>query len=439
MDYVLIKNGKIVVDGTLVSKDLLIGNNKIISVEESIKRPEPETPVIDAGGKYVIPGAIDANIAFTDLFNEGSEVIKRLNQAQTMCGTTTVLQPLHPKLSFNVYEELLHKRKESYKINADYGFHLSLNGWEMINHSILQYIYAHEGISTFYLTWPIKGIESVDIEQCFTLAAEKDMTILVDLKADSEDISDAGMYFVNHESILKHLFNLRQVIELAIKNSCQICILNVCFWEELELIQSYDSQLIYTELYLPYHIANSDKVASYQERIFSGIQVDKKLKLISEADFWTSLLKDNFILSRPLLNLSGQGVMKDSQVDNRPDEFIHLKNFLSVLFTAGVKQGHLSMQDFVEITSTRIAKLMGIYPKKGTLKVGADADILIWNPDYKRSLYCYFPNTIDWNMQQFALEGRVEFLFSKGRMVYNGENFNTETIFGSYIYRSPLG
>lgn len=143
-------------------------------------------------------------------------------------------------------------------------------------------------------------------------------------------------------------------------------------------------------------------------------------------------------MARPLLNLSGEGILKDSQVNNRPDEFFLMKNFLSVVYTTGVVENNISMVELCSIVMTRLSKLYGLYPKKGVLRIGADADVIVWDPSFERSLYCNYPVGLKGKSNSVKLKGRADFVFVRGRMIYDGEHFSEEECCGKFLYRSPV-
>ncbi|WP_439183475.1 amidohydrolase family protein [Carboxylicivirga taeanensis] len=439
MDYVLIKNGKVVHNGGEHSRDVLIGNDKIIDIRERIERPEPETPVIDAQGKYVLPGAVDTNILFSELIKQDKTALKRFNQAQVIGGTTTVIEPVLPVSSAIYQTELKRRRRNYYGISADYGFHLSMNGWKYFSERDIDFVYAHEGVASFYLKWPVEQSEVEQIKGLLKAAAIDSTPVMVDLHKPGEAESGfAAMSDVNRDTFACHLQHLQRIIDLALEVKCIICIMNVCFKEELDLIEAHaSSKLVYAELMFPFHIADSDRIIVDSDSVFSGFPLVDNLNLISATELWQCLKKGNYFLARPMVKLSGQGIIRDSQVANRPDEYILLKNLLSVLYTLGVTQQNITLAELIELLACRPARFMGLYPKKGVVAVGSDADIIIWNLDYKRNLHCHLPGWRNEHINHFPLKGRVEFAFIKGHMVYDGESFSEEHVEGRYLYRSP--
>ncbi len=440
MDYVLLKNGLVVGEQSIDRHDVLIGNNKIIAIGENLSRPEPETPIIDAGGNYIFPGAVDTNVAFTTFGEQENDKQRRLNQAEIMSGTTAMLEILESSHSPISQDELTYRKNEKLNLIPDYGYHLSFHGWKNFEAREIDYSYSHEGITSFYIKWPFQQeIKETSFHQMLEMIKQLDLLLVVEMERPIAPGS--GYMGLNHmfeEAIVQHLHSLRDILGIVAEVSCKTLFLNICFAEELELIQQFSiHENIYAELMLPCHLGDSSRFEVDKNTVFSGFPLIGKLSLISADYFWEILKNEQFIISRPSFNFAGEGVLKDSQVHNRPDEFFLLKNFLSMVYTSGVITGKLSFSDFVNVVSTRPARLMGLYPQKGVIRPGADADLVIWDPDFERNLYCNFPQMINASEESLKLRGRAEFVFVKGQMAYNGENFFIDNILGRFLYRSP--
>jgi dihydroorotase-like cyclic amidohydrolase len=137
-----------------------------------------------------------------------------------------------------------------------------------------------------------------------------------------------------------------------------------------------------------------------------------------------------------LFNLTYEEVSDEELVYNRPDKFFYMRNYLSMLYTVGVISKKISMQQLVDIVSAQPAKMMGLWPKKGVIQPGADADLVIWNPTFERNLYCTTPKLVKSEGKRYKLKGRADFVFIKGHMVYNGENFYPKSSDGKFVFRT---
>ena len=108
---------------------------------------------------------------------------------------------------------------------------------------------------------------------------------------------------------------------------------------------------------------------------------------------------------------------------------------IPMLWTRGVAAGRISRQRFVEVCSTLPAKINGIYPRKGTIAVGSDADIVVYDPDYRGTIrLADNPNGIDYNIYEGAeISGRPELVFLRGRIVAREGKFTGQLGQGQFI------
>lgn len=113
---------------------------------------------------------------------------------------------------------------------------------------------------------------------------------------------------------------------------------------------------------------------------------------------------------------------------------------MSIVWTKGVKQGLLSENQFVEATSTRAAQIFNMYPNKGVIREGADADVVIWDPNASRIISAATHHQqIDFNIfEGLHVYGKTVNTFSKGELVWDGKNFLNQQK-GKYIPRGTHG
>jgi len=114
---------------------------------------------------------------------------------------------------------------------------------------------------------------------------------------------------------------------------------------------------------------------------------------------------------------------------------------MSVLWHHGVRTGRLTPSEFVAVTSTNTAKIFNIFPKKGALMPGADADIVIWDPNKTRTISAVSHHQhIDFNIYEgMEVTGNPAITLSRGQIVWQNDALNTERGRGEYVYRPPFG
>jgi dihydropyrimidinase len=112
---------------------------------------------------------------------------------------------------------------------------------------------------------------------------------------------------------------------------------------------------------------------------------------------------------------------------------------LPILWTYGVRAGRLTPQQFVAVTSTNPARVFGLYPRKGALLPGSDADLLVWDPD-RRLTYgvAHAYHRTDYNLyENWELVGFPEKVFLRGCLIVEGENWLGKPGMGQFIHRQP--
>lgn len=438
MNYVLIRNGSIVSSSGVQVSDVLIGNNKIIEVAKAIPRPDPETPVIDASSKYVMPGAIDTNRSFSEFGTALKDEMLRLCRAEIIGGTTSMLENLESKKKMNCIEGVYLSKNRSAKTIIDYSFHLSVSGWSNFSEKDIEYCFAHEGITTF----SIQNLHEnkAAIESMVNLMKKiKELDLLLLVEVTHPEYGGSGYTGMNHpddDTASVRLSQLRLILDKIIETKCKAYFINISFMEELDLIlDAQKHHKIYAELTMPYFIGEGMDFIIDNKTMMHGFSLSGELTLIPYSQFWSLLKDDQFLAARPTLKISNIDDSIDRQVFNRPDEYFVLKNTLSVLYTSGVANNNISISDFCNLTSEKPAKLMGLFPQKGIIKPGSDADIIIWDADVDRNLYCSYPQNSKNKLSTSKLQGKAQFVFVNGTMAYDGEVFYGENLKGQYMYR----
>jgi dihydroorotase-like cyclic amidohydrolase len=438
MNYLLIKNGFVVKGTTIITEDLLVGGNKILQMGLNLERPTSETPVIDATGKYILPGAIDIDRHFLDLVHDlpDTNELKKLNQAQIFNGTTTMIDTIEDCYQKN-YIYNIYKAKEKSKSNLiDYSFHLAFTELKRSAAEALGYSYLHEGVSTFFIhVSELKNVNNKVFEAILKNASNHHLLIICDLNLPENYSGETDGMSISDPMILQsHFKTLTQLVELGLEFSCPLLFLNVKFQEELELIQDGIEKGgdFYASLRLWFNLGSYNQV----KEVMSGLASENSLNPIYEDQIW-ELVKDvRYLINPPLYNLTYEEDPQEELVYNRPDAYFYIRNYLSLLYSVGVMQKKISMLQLIDIVSTRPSKLMGLWPQKGILAPGADGDLVIWNPTFDRNLYCSLPNSTSQPNQNIKLKGRVDFVFVKGRMLYNGENFYPLHSDGNFVFRT---
>lgn len=442
MNYIVIKNGFVVKESAIITEDILVGGSKVLQMGQNLGRPNSETPVIDATGKYVLPGAVDMNRHFLFLSDNDAtkEELSKLNQAEIYNGTTTMLDAVENFYNKNhLYN--IHKAKQKARNNLiDYSFHLSFSDVKKSMANALDYSYIYEGISTVLINISIwDKVNAKALESTLRVASNYRLLIICDLVIREAGKSGLDTVMLSAPIVYKqHLEALSELIQMGLKYKCPFMFLNVEFKEELRLIQDGIDRGgdFFVSANIPFSIDISDKTGiAHQNNQHQTAQFANS-EHISVEEVWELVKNKRYVINPPSYNLTMEQDVEGDLAYNRPDKFFYLRNYLSMLFTVGVCEGKINILDMVDIVSARPAKIMGLWPQKGVLQPGSDADFVIWNPTFDRNLYCSILSTDHQSINRYKLRGRPDFVFAKGRMMYNGESFYPKHSDGSFVYRS---
>ncbi|PLT35432.1 dihydropyrimidinase [Bacillus sp. V5-8f] len=456
----LIKNGTIVTAADTYSADILIENEKITAIGANLNFEGAE--VIDASGFYVFPGGIDPHTHLEMPF--GGTVTKDDFETGTIAaafgGTTTVIdfcltekgKPLKSAI------ETWHNKSRN-KAVIDYGFHLMISE---INDDVLQEIPSvidEEGITSFKVFMAYKNVFQADDETLFrTLVTAREHGALVMVHAENGDVIDYLTKKALDEGKTEPIYHALtrppeiegeatgRAAQLAGLANSQLYVVHVSCEDAVERIiearnKGFD---IWGETCPQYLVLDQ----SYLEKPnFEGAKY-----------VWSPPLREKRhqnVLWNALKNGQLQTIGSDQcsfdfkgQKDLGKDDFTKIPNGgpmiedrMSILFSEGVTKGRISLNQFVEITSTRAAKLFGLYPQKGTITVGADADIIIFDPVSERTISASTHHmAVDYNaFEGMKVTGEPVSVLSRGQFVIRDKSFVGTPGKGLYLKRDKYG
>ncbi|WLD92583.1 dihydropyrimidinase [Alkalihalobacillus sp. AL-G] len=453
----LIKNGTIVTASDTYSADLLIEGEQIKTIGENLDVQGAE--VVDAKGCYVFPGGIDPHTHLEMPF--GGTVSKDDFETGTIAaahgGTTTVIdfcltnkgEPLQNAI------DVWHKKSKD-KAVIDYSFHLMISelNEEVLNQ--LPRVMDEEGITSFKVFMAYKNVFQADDETLFrTLVTAKELGGLVMVHAENGDVID---YLVKRaldegktDPIYHALTRPPEVEGEATGRAAQL------------------TGLANSQLYVV-HVSCADAVNRIVEARNKGYEVwgetcpqylmlDKTY--LEKPDFegakyvWSPPLRDKWnqeVLWKALKNgqlqtlgsdqcsfdFKGQKDLGKGDFSKIPNGGPMIEDRVSILFSEGVKKGRITLNQFVDIMSTRIAKLFGLFPKKGTITVGADADLIIFDPTVERTISAKTHHmAVDYNaFEGMKVTGEAVSVLSRGEFVIRDKQFVGKTGKGNYIKRA---
>lgn len=453
----IIRNGTIVTATDIFKGDIGIKDGKINKIGMELE--EEGEKIIDAKGKYIFPGGIDPHthldMPFGGTFS--SDNFETGTIAAACGGTTTIVDfAVQPKDKDLKETAEIWRGKSDGKAVIDYGIHMNITH---IDDEILNEIpfMIKEGYPSFKVFMTYKGMR-VD-----------DGTLFKTLKKVSENggltcVHAENFYIIecNVERLLKegktapkyHAISRGSLVEgEAVGRAINIAkmaeaplyiVHNTCKEAVFEIARAREEEYpIMGETCTQYLLLSEDE---YYKKGFEGAKCVMSPPLRS---------KDNFkYLWKAIRNNTLQVVATDhcpffmKQKELGKDSFDKIPNGapgielrMALLYTYGVLKNEININKFVEVTSTNAAKIYGMYPKKGTIAVGSDADLVIFDPDKEIEVTVdILHENVDYTPYEgFKLKGFPEVTLSRGEIIAKNGKFVGEIGRGEFIKRnSPM-
>ncbi|MCR2042979.1 dihydropyrimidinase [Anaerosalibacter massiliensis] len=457
----IIKGGKIVTASDAYYADLKIDNGKIISIGENLY--EKDSKKIDATNCYIFPGAIDPHTHFdlevgnavtADDFESGTK-------AAIIGGTTTIIDFVNHNKGETLNDALNNwKRKAEGKTYCDYGFHMTISEWnENISDEMKDMI--DKGIPSFKMYMAYKERLQVDDDIILkALKRSKEIGGLIEFHCENGDMID---FLIEEEKTKEHFspkFHpisrpnevekeaVSRLISLAKVAGQPIYIVHLSTKEALkETIEAKkEGQEIYVET-CPQYLLLDDSL--YEDENSKNFEVAKYVlspplrKKVDIKALWNGL-KNNYIdiiaTDHCSFNYNGQKTLGKNDFSKIPNGIPGVEHRFLLMYNYGVLTDKISINQLVDLTSTNAAKIFGLYPRKGTIAVGSDADIVIWNPNHLSTITAKNQtHKVDYTPYEgFKIKGRVEHVFLRGHHIVKHSKLDLEESLGRFVYREPF-
>jgi dihydropyrimidinase len=425
MARTLIQGGTVVTAVDTYAADLAIVDGKIAAIfGPNAAPPGPWDQTIDAKGKYILPGGIDAHTHLDMPFGgtTSSDDFETGTRAGAYGGTTCIVD-----FAIQAKGEALRKgidgwhAKAEGKAACDYAFHLIMTDVNDGTVAEMKQAVA-EGITSFKLFMAYPGVLHVDDGQIFrAMQRSAELGGLICMHAENGipiDILVQQALAKGHTAPVYHALTRPQVAEaegtfraicLAEMAGSPVYIVHLSATRALEqVVEARDRGLpAYAETCPQYLFCSQDDLAKPGFEGAKYVCTPPLRPKEMQEDLWRGLkTHDLQVVSTdhcPFC-MKGQKELGKDSFAKIPNGMPGIETRLYLLWDGGVRTGRISMNRFVEITSTAPAKLFGLYPRKGTIAVGADADLLVWDGEKKHTLS---EKTLHMRVDYSPFEGQV--------------------------------
>jgi dihydropyrimidinase len=450
----LIRNGRVVTAVDDYKADVLIEGERVSTIGARLEVEADR--VIDAGGKLVIPGGIDPHTHMELPFGgtESSDDFRTGTVAAAHGGTTTIIDFAVQYKGQALIEGVdnWHRKAEG-KCVIDYGFHLITTEFED-NQTEELHTVMDEGVTSFKLFMAYPGVFLADDATIFRamsaagergglvcMHAENGVVINEIIKRALAEGRTAPKYHALTRPTVAEAEGVHRAIRLAEMAESPVYIVHLSCADALDQVrEARDRGLPAFAETCPQYLFLS--IEDYGED-FEGakyVMTPPLRERWNQDELWKGLKTDDLqVISTdhcPFC-MKEQKELGRGDFSKIPNGAPGVEHRMSLIYDGGVAQNRVSLNRFVELTSTAAAKMFGLFPRKGTIAVGSDADIVVFDPDGEQTISAA---THHMNVDYSAYEGRrvrgvVETVLSRGRVVVEGGEFKGRAGAGQFLKR----
>jgi len=453
---VLIKGGTVVNAEHSFRADVLCTDGVITAVGESIDAPSGAT-VVDAGGQFVMPGGIDphTHMQLPFMGTVTTEDFESGTAAGLAGGTTMIIDFAIPNPQQDVMEAWHQWREWAQKSVSDYSFHVAITWWDDSVHAAMGELVREHGVNSFKHFMAYKGAIMADDEilvNSFMRALELGAVPTVHAENGElvfrlqQALFEKGMTGPEGHPLSRppevegeaanRAIRIAEVLKVPlyiVHNSCR---------QSLEAITRarLEGQRVYGEV-LAGHLIVDDSVYRNEDFEFAAAHVMSPPFRSSEHQeaLWRGLQSGNLQTTATdhCCFCADQKEMGKDDFRLIPNGTGGVENRMDVLWHHGVGTGRLTANEFVAVTSTNAAKIFNIYPRKGSVSVGADADIVVWDPEATKTISAKTHHQkVDCNIfEGMTVKGCASHTLSQGKVVWANGSLDVERGAGRHVER----
>lgn len=454
----LIKGGEIVTGSEHYVADIYCEHERITQIDRSIDAPAG-AEVINASGKYVFPGFIDPHVhiylPFMGTFSK--DTYETASKAALSGGTTTMIEMVCPSRDMSAAEAFrLWREQAEGKSACDYTYHMGVTRFDERNARELREIVA-SGITSFKIFLAYKGAFGIDDTELYqTLKLAKELGVIVTAHCENEtlvaerqkELLGAGLTGpAQHEASRPPLVEAEGVHHLttfAELTGAHVYIVHLSCEEALReaLAARFRGVNVAIETLIQYLVLDkSDAARPHFEGakfVMSPPLRDKRNQPI----LWNGLQSGEIqtvATDHAPFDFETQKPMGRDDFTKIPNGIPSLEERVKLLFSHGVKAGKLDLHTFVNVASTNAAKMFGLFPRKGAIQIGADADLVVYDPEYRGTISAKTQlMNVDYSaFEGWEFQGRPQLVTVRGEVAVRDGEFVGTIGRGEMLKRKP--
>lgn len=452
----LIKNGNIITATDNYIADILIEGETIKAIGKDLNFTVDE--IIDATGMLVMPGGIDPHVHLDMPFmgTYSSDNYETGTRAALYGGTTTVIDFILQTQGKSLQSALQEwKGRSDNNAVGDYSFHMAVTDFNDETKKEIKHFIEEEGITSFKTFMAYKGALMIDDRQMIGLMEEvKKYGGMINVHATNGDMIDYLIAKHKAEGKLSPLYHYlsqpevteaeasERFVEMAGYTGCPGYIVHLTCEGALNAVRnaSYRNKKVFVETCIQYLIIDASK---YEQE--DGAKWVMSPPLREEKDqetLWAGINQGlvQVVATDHCPFMWEQKLMGKDDFSKIPNGHPAIENRMELLFSEGVNKGKITLNKFVEVSSTNAAKIFGMFPKKGTIAVGSDADIVLWdaNEEHTLSASTHHMNVDYSGYEGWQVKSKVKKVFLRGKLAIDDNKCKVEKGFGKFVKRSKV-
>lgn len=452
----LIKNGRIITAADDYVADILIEGEFITAIGKHLHHYADQ--IIDAAGKLVLPGGIDPHVhldmPFMGTFS--SDTHQTGTRAALFGGTTTVIDFVLQQQGHSLQEALdTWNGRANGTAVGDYSFHMAVTDYNENTQKEISTM-IEKGITSFKTFMAYKGALMINDSQMTALMQEvKKQGGMVTVHATNGDMIDyltAQNRAQGNLSPLYHYLSQPEITEaeasarfadMAYYTGCPGYIVHLTCEGALNAVRNATkrNQKIFVETCIQYLLLD----ASYYDK---GIESAKWVmspplrEYKDQETLWAGINQGlvNIVATDHCPFMWKQKLAGADDFSKIPNGHPAIENRLELLYSEGVHKKRISLNKFVEVACTNPAKIFGMFPRKGTLAVGSDADIVIFDPEEEHIISASTHHMkVDYSAYEgWKVNGKVKTVLLRGKVAINKGECLVPKGYGQFIPRKPV-
>ncbi|MFM8268878.1 MAG: dihydropyrimidinase [Pseudomonadota bacterium] len=455
MNKVIIRNGTVVTATDTFKADILVEGEKVTAISHQLKETAPKE--VDASGCYVFPGGIDAHTHLDLPFmgTSSSDDFETGTLAALHGGTTTIIDFAFQTPGKSLKEGLDEwHQKAREKAVGDYAFHVAVVDFNDKTRLEIKDLIEKEGVTSFKTFMAYKGALMIDDRQMIGLMNEvKKWGGIVTVHAENGDLADS-LIQMNREKGNKapkyHALSRPEIVEaeatgraidIAYAGNHPVYIVHMTCEGALNRVKeaAKRNQRVLVETCIQYLLLDD---TYYDRPGFEGAKWVMSPPLRKPKDqeaLWTSLEQGlvHVVATDHCPFCMKQKEMGKDDFSKIPNGAPGIENRMELLYSEGVEKKRISLNKFVEVNCTNPAKIFGLFPEKGTIAVGSDADLVIFDPRVEHTLSketqhmnCDYSSYEGWKVK-----GKVKTVLLRGTIAIENGKAHIGKGFGKYLRR----